>query len=139
MDTSPGHTGSEHPITPASDPPVKIATAHQSDGVTVVTVAGEIDLATSPQVRARLLDLLTEQQPPQVLVVALDGVSFLDSTGLNALIAVHRHANELGVQLRLASPARGPGRVLSITGLDNAFRIYPTLDEAIAGETSTPG
>jgi anti-anti-sigma factor len=139
MASSPDHTDSEQPVTPAPDQPLEIATTYEQDGVTVVTVDGEIDLATSPQLRTQLLDMLTEQRPPHVLVVALDGVSFLDSTGLSALVAVHRHAKNLGVDLRLTSPAPGPSRVLNITGLDDAFRIYPTLDEAIAGETSIPG
>ncbi|MEQ7127687.1 STAS domain-containing protein [Actinopolymorpha sp. B11F2] len=133
MASSPDQAGGEHPFQP-----VEMATVYEQDGVTVVTVAGEIDLATSSQLRAQLLDVLTEQEPPRVLVVALDGVSFLDSTGLSALVVARRRAKELGVELRLTSPARGPSRVLNITGLDDAFRIYPTLNEAIAGETAPP-
>jgi anti-sigma B factor antagonist len=105
------------------------------DGTAVVTVIGEVDLATSPTLRTRLLELLLNN--PRVIVVRLDQVPLLDSTGLTALLAVHRRASLLGVELRLAGPAPSPSKVLRITGLDEPFAIYPTLADALRASTES--
>ncbi len=109
---------------------LEISSAYERSDALVVTVAGEVDIATSPQLRDELLGLLAAR--PRVLVISLEQVSFLDSTGLSALVAIHRRAHAYGVQVRLTSPARGPGKALHITGLDEAFAIYPTIATALA-------
>jgi anti-anti-sigma factor len=110
---------------------LEISSTHEGSDALVVTVAGEVDIATSAQLREDVLGLLATK--PQVLVLSLDQVTFLDSTGLSALVAIHRRAHEFAVQVRLTSPARGPGKALHITGLDEAFAIYPTVASALAG------
>jgi anti-sigma B factor antagonist len=116
---------------------LKVDVVQEADGVVVVTVAGEVDLATSPQLREELLRQLNGRRPT-VLVVDLQGVSFLDSTGLSALVAAHRRAHSLGVDLRLTSPTAGPSKAFQVTGLDKAFAMYPTLAEALAAVPHIP-
>ena len=113
------------------DTVVEITSTHDASGALVVTVAGEVDLATSPLFRDQILEMLN--RTPQVVVISMDQVSFLDSTGLGALIAIHRRAREVGVKVRLTSPARGPSKTLHVTGLDAEFAIYPTIADALAG------
>jgi anti-sigma B factor antagonist len=113
------------------EPTLAISSTHEGSDALVVTVAGEVDIATSTQLRDEVLGLLATR--PRVLVLCLEQVTFLDSTGLSALVAIHRRAHEYAVQVRLTSPARGPGKALHITGLDEAFAIYPTVASALAG------
>jgi anti-anti-sigma factor len=128
-------TGAQ-PVPPGPAEALRISTPQEMNGVTVVNVAGEVDLASSPRLRTALLSLLDDRHPG-VLVVGLSEVSFLDSTGLGALVAVHRRARALGVEVRLTAPARGPSMILHVTGLDGAFAIYPTLAEALAGKAAS--
>jgi anti-sigma B factor antagonist len=118
-----------HDAEPDAASAFTITSTCDADGTAVVTVVGEVDLATSPALRTRLLELLLNN--PRVIVVRLDQVPLLDSTGLTALLAVHRRASLLGVELRLAGPAPSPSKVLRITGLDEPFAVYPTLTDAL--------
>lgn len=115
-------------------PSFTVTSTCDPDGIAIVTVVGEVDLATSPALRTRLLELLLNN--PRVIVVCLDQVPLLDSTGLTALMAVHRRANLLGVELRLAGPAPSPSKVLKITKLDETLPIYPSLAEALLASCS---
>lgn len=76
----------------------------------VVTVRGEVDIATSPQLR---------------------DVPFLDSSGLGVLVAGHRRSRERGGELAIVC-AEGPVmRVLAITGLDRVFPIHGSPGDVI--------
>lgn len=86
------------------------------DGDAVLVLAGEIDLATSPRVRDAVIDVLATQ-PPARLVIDLSGVSFLDSTGIGALVAGRNKAAALGVPFVVRHPQRMVRRVLDIAGL----------------------
>jgi anti-anti-sigma factor len=79
-------------------------------------VAGEIDLATHAVLRDRLLNALRTQSP-SVVDVDLAGVTFLDCTGISALLAVHTTALRSGCQLRVSHPQPIVGRVLEVTGV----------------------
>jgi anti-anti-sigma factor len=81
-----------------------------------VAVVGEVDLATAPGLRDRLLSVLHEQNPA-VLDVDLAGVTFLDCTGLSALVAVCNAAVQTGRQMRVTHPQPIVRRILEVTGL----------------------
>ncbi|MFB6398210.1 STAS domain-containing protein [Polymorphospora lycopeni] len=83
-------------------------------------MAGEIDLATAPALRDRLLTLLHDQRPA-VLIVDLAGVTFLDCAGISALIGVRNAAGETGCQIWIAYPQPFVRRVLEVTGLLGIF------------------
>ncbi|MEU0491288.1 STAS domain-containing protein [Nocardiopsis sp. NPDC006139] len=93
-------------------------------GVTVVSVEGEIDLATVPGLRARLAAAAREEGC-ECLVVDLAGVGFLDASGVGALVAARRAMNARGGRLVLARPRPVVSRVLGILGLDRVFEIVP--------------
>ncbi|MEN3608808.1 STAS domain-containing protein [Plantactinospora sp. ZYX-F-223] len=79
-------------------------------------VAGEIDLATAPVLRDKLLTLLRDQTPA-VLIVDLAGVTFLDCAGIGALVGVRNAAGEAGCELRVTDPQPFVRRVLAASGL----------------------
>lgn len=97
---------------------------------TVVTVSGEIDLATQGQLRAQLNELIVAGKVN--LVLDLSGVSFVDSTGLGALIGARRRVHAFNGSLALVIPNESVMKVFAITGLVKVFDIHDTLDAALA-------
>jgi anti-anti-sigma factor len=85
-----------------------------------VAVAGEVDLATAHLLCDRLLGVLREQAPA-VLDVDLAGVTFLDCTGISALVAVRNATLQAGHQMRITQPQPIVRRVLELTGLLDLF------------------
>jgi anti-anti-sigma factor len=97
-----------------------IDTSCPSPATARLGVAGEIDLATAPVLRDKLLTLLRDQSPT-VLVVDLAGVTFLDCAGISALVAVRNAAGKTGCQMRITYPQPFVRRVLEVTGLLGIF------------------
>ncbi len=89
-------------------------------GTTTVRPAGEIDIWTAPKLRTQWLELAATEQP-DVFVVDLTEVTFLDSTGLGMLVSLRSAQQEHGgsVQVRGANPMIV--KVLQLTGLASRF------------------
>lgn len=86
------------------------------DSDPVVVVVGEVDLATAPQLRQTILDLLADDPPPAIRV-DLSEVPLLDSTGVFVLIDTYKRAKTRGVPLTVQHPQPIVHRVLEICGL----------------------
>jgi anti-sigma B factor antagonist len=95
----------------------------------VLAVAGEVDIYTSPQLKAALTG--PDVQGCSRVVIDLDGVGFIDSSGLGVLVGALRRAREAGVDLALVSTQASFARILRITGLDSVFVLHPNVDEAL--------
>jgi anti-sigma B factor antagonist len=93
---------------------------HERDGWTVLSVSGEIDMATAPSLRERLHALL-------------DDVGFLDSTALGVLVGVLKRARSEGGEVRIASTQPRVRKVFEITRLDSAFDLFDDVDGAVRG------
>jgi anti-sigma B factor antagonist len=87
----------------------------------VIIAAGEIDVATSPQLRAELLSVLAHQ--PATVTVDFADVSFIDSSGLGVLVGALKRVRETGgdAALRVVHPQDAVRKVFDITGLDGLF------------------
>lgn len=105
-------------------------------GHPVVFVYGEIDVLTAPRLHETLHEVIAES--PGSLLVDLANVTFIDSTGLGALVVAHRHLEERGGRLRLVSVPPAVAQVLEVTGLMNRFEVYPDMDAAGGGEPTPP-
>jgi anti-sigma B factor antagonist len=90
-------------------------------GRAVICVAGEVDLATAPVLQAAMLAALAAA--PVELTVDLDAVSFLDSSGIQALLNGWKRAGADGIPFVIASPPAQVRKVLDITGLTELFAI----------------
>ena len=102
-------------------------------GCVVMVAVGEIDLSTAPGFREALTKALTKALGTSSrVVVDLTAVTFLDSTGLAALVAAKNSARELAVGICLAGPRDNVAKVLRISGLDQVFEIHAKRDDAVA-------
>jgi anti-sigma B factor antagonist len=99
-------------------------------GWTVVSVYGELDVATSPALRERLLALVSEGSTR--LVLDLEGVDFLDSTGLGTIVSTLKRARTHGGDLRLVSTEARIRRLFEITALDKAVPLHASVDDAVS-------
>ncbi|MFG2638469.1 STAS domain-containing protein [Streptomyces sp. NPDC048362] len=100
------------------------------DGVRVVTVQGEIDYHTGAVLRDALSPADDAAAPRTV--IDLSGVTFMDSSGIDILIAAHQTAGVVGGRIRLACPTESVLRTLQIVGLDQIITCYPTLALALS-------
>jgi anti-sigma B factor antagonist len=100
-------------------------------GWTVVSLHGELDVATAPELREQLIELVNGGR--NQLVLDLEGIDFLDSTGLGTIIGALKRARTHGGDLRLVCTDTRITRLFEITGLDQAVPLLPTLDAAVAG------
>ncbi|WP_206189296.1 STAS domain-containing protein [Streptomyces prasinus] len=98
-------------------------------GIRVLTPAGEIDHHTGDHLR-RALDVTGAPRPG--IVIDMRQVAFMDSTGINILIAAHQAVTEADGWLRLAGPTDSVLRVLHVVGGDDIIECHPTLHEALA-------
>ncbi|MEV5432380.1 STAS domain-containing protein [Streptomyces sp. NPDC052701] len=98
-------------------------------GTTVLALHGEIDILTEPALRARF-DALTAAPGPD-LVVDLRPVSFIDCAGLRVLCRARNRAEARHGRLRLVTDSAGFRRLLRLTGLADAFELYPRLADAL--------
>lgn len=97
----------------------------------VLTVRGEVDVTTTPRVRAQLISLLSEGTPQ--VIVDLEGVDFLDSSGLGALVAGLKLARSRSGELRIVCDRqRSVRKVLEVTGLERVLERYDSVDAAAA-------
>jgi anti-sigma B factor antagonist len=93
----------------------------------VVYLQGEVDLASAPQLRRGIYELIDNGS--QRIAVDLTGVEFMDSTGLGVLIGALKRVREGGGALVLAGIRPAVSRVFEITGLDRIFTIHESLTE----------
>lgn len=95
----------------------------------VITVVGELDLASAPNLKWTLGDAL--RSGARNLVVDLSPVTFIDSTALGVLVGVQRSL-EAGSLLALAGAEADVFNIFEMTGLDSTFQMFSTIDQALA-------
>lgn len=99
---------------------------------TVVVVGGEIDVYTAPKLREQLVELETAGQHD--LVVDLERVEFLDSTGLGVLVGGLKRVRSHDGSLRLVCTQERILKVFRITGLTKVFAIHDSVAEAVSAQ-----
>jgi anti-sigma B factor antagonist len=101
------------------------------DGKTVVAVGGEIDVYTAPKLRDKITELVGSGSYD--LVVDLEGVEFLDSTGLGVLVGGLKKVRAHDGSLQLVCTQDRLLKIFRITGLAKVFTIHQSADAALAG------
>ncbi len=110
---------------------LSLSTRVQGDH-TVLSVGGEIDVYTADQLRERLVKL--DEGGCARIVVDMEEVDFLDSTGLGVLVGGLKRARLAGGTLALVCTQPKILKIFRITGLEKIFGIHASVDEALAAQ-----
>ena len=103
----------------------------ERNGYAILAVRGEVDVYTAPRLRERLVELVS--QGKHRIVVDLEGVDFLDSTGLGVLVGGLKRLRSHDGDLSLVCTQQRILKVFEITGLTKVFSIHDSVDDAVAG------
>jgi anti-anti-sigma factor len=108
---------------------LEVQTRQTDSGVTVVAPNGRLDVAGAPALKEAIGNAVKDGTPR--LVIDMEGVSFVDSTGLGSVIAALKLVRSSKGDLRLAAPNQQVRVVLELTTLDRVFAYYPTVEDAL--------
>ena len=128
-----GDHGAKGPKRPKGPEPLQLELSCQidGDGNQVVSVAGELDIATAEQAYAYISGVIDDWPAP--VGVDLSGLTFCDASGLGVLARAARYARQKGRQLALASARPSLLKIMRITGLDRGFpELHPAASAASA-------
>jgi anti-sigma B factor antagonist len=110
---------------------VDLSLSTRSEGDrTVVEVGGEIDVYTAPRLREQLVDLVADGK--YHLIVDMERVDFLDSTGLGVLVGGLKRVRAHDGSLRLVCTQERILKIFRITGLTKVFPIHASVEEAVS-------
>ncbi|MGK2949181.1 MAG: STAS domain-containing protein [Acidimicrobiales bacterium] len=109
----------------------------QRGATTVVRASGDLDVATAPRLREQVIRIVAEGQ--RDIILDLDAVDFVDSTGLGVIVGLLKRTRTLGGDLRLVSTRPALQRILELTALDRALPLAASVDEALARPGRTEG
>lgn len=98
-----------------------------SNGWFAISVEGEVDLATVDDLQ-KAIDVVLADTGDH-LVVDLTSSSFMDSTGLKALVMSHRRFDEAGRSFAIAVDGGPISRLIDLSGVDQTIRTVKSLDE----------
>jgi anti-anti-sigma factor len=101
----------------------------ERDGVVIVTIAGELDMATAPRASVVLKDATGRGNP---VVIDMTGLRFFSSAGLTLLVQLDDQRRTAPTDIRLVGDQRVVLRPLELTGLLDLFPVHTTLDAALA-------
>jgi anti-sigma B factor antagonist len=116
-------------VVPGGRPVELRLTTRDENGWTVLDVDGEVDLSSAPTLRSHIEQLIEDGS--RKLVISLEEVGFMDSSGLSALVSSYKRMQDAEGELSIVCRDRAVLRVFTVTGLDRVFRIHPSLEEAV--------
>ena len=100
--------------------PQAFTTTHSvRDGVHTLALSGELDLAVSPELEAVMFQLLADG--PDVLIVDLSSLTFIDSTGIGMVLLIRAEADKHGCELRIIPGRENVQRIFELTGLEEVL------------------
>jgi anti-sigma B factor antagonist len=100
------------------------------DDVALVSVAGEVDIATAPTWRSAWAPVLADPKL-RLLVCDLSGLSFLGAAGVSVLLDTHAMLAARGAELHVVAETRVVLRPLAVTGLLNLLPVSPDVQSAL--------
>lgn len=105
-----------------------VSTEKIEPDIVVVRPVGRLDMASSPELEAVIQRSLTAGDLR--IVIDLQGVDFLDSSGLGVLVSCLKEARRSGGDIRVASPAEQPAMVLRLSNLDRLLGSADSVEDA---------
>jgi anti-sigma B factor antagonist len=116
---------------------LKLSWEHTTLGATVFAVNGELDIYTAPELKERLASLI--EGGTHQLILDLEGLEFLDSTGLGALLGALKKIRSHDGYIDIVCTQRRILRIFKITSLDKVFGIYDSASDALASHKNENG
>ena len=108
---------------------LSLETRHEG-GHTIIEVGGEIDVYTAPKLRDKITELVADGVYD--IIVDMEAVEFLDSTGLGVLVGGLKRVRAHEGSLRLVCNQERILKIFRITGLTKVFPIHTSVDEAVS-------
>ena len=96
----------------------------------VLVLAGEIDMKCSANLRSKFMELISDKPP--LLVVNMEQVGFMDSSGLGTLVELLKWTRRNEGKLRLVGLTQGVRNIFEISRLESVFEICETEAEALS-------
>ncbi|MGA8217969.1 MAG: STAS domain-containing protein [Solirubrobacterales bacterium] len=114
----------------------ELAVERNDEGFAVLTISGEHDLSTAPNLRRRLDSLLDDATPA---IIDLSPATFIDSSILGVILDGRRRATDLGIGFEVvhSNGADAVDRVLEVTGLRAELPVHARREEAFTGVSSS--
>lgn len=110
-----------------------ILTTRAHDGRTVVSLRGELDIASAEDLRGHLL--AARRAHGDHVILDLDDLEFMDSHGLSVIIGCYKSVTAAGGSLALAGARPIVRRTLEITGLDRRLALFDSVEKAAVART----
>jgi anti-sigma B factor antagonist len=98
-------------------------------GIKVIALFGEVDMYTSPALREEMMGLINKRVTP--LLVDLNGVSYIDSSGIATFVEGLKRMMSYGGRLKLVGLIEGVREIFSFSKLDRVFEIYRSIEDAL--------
>ena len=111
---------------------LEVATRNRN-GVTIVSIKGDVDLYSSPEVRKVIIHLAENQTP--VIMVDLSHVSYMDSSGVATLVEGLQQTGKYKGHFKLFGLGLAVREVFELSRLDKVFEIYPSEEAAFSSLT----
>ncbi len=98
-------------------------------GHVLIRAEGELDMSGAAGIQQAVADALGDGH--LLVLLDLSGVTFVDSTGLSALVSVHLSAEQAGSYLAVVSPRESVRRVMRLLGVEDVLHLHDSVDEAL--------
>lgn len=108
---------------------MKLETKMLSGDVTVVSLKGELDYASSEEIRQQLMEVVENNKN---VVIDMGNCTYVSSSGLRILLLLGKRSRQLGENIALANLTDDVRDVMDMTGFGTIFRCYDSLDNATA-------
>jgi len=100
-----------------------------TEGHVLIRAAGELDVSSSPSLQRTGEDSLADGH--RVVLLDLSGIKFLDSSGLGALMALHRSALAHGAHVAVVAASAAVRRVVDLTGVRHVLPLHDSVEDAL--------
>lgn len=101
-----------------------------TEGVIILDIDGEIDLYNAPEIKDTIKGLMDDGK--KQIIINLEAVSYIDSSGIGALISSLSNLKKIGGSLKIIHVYDSVKKVFELTKLTSFFEIYDSEDEAVA-------
>lgn len=103
---------------------------YQHGDITVLSVTGNLDSLTVPEIRPEIEKIVATSV--RKVALEMSSLEVIDSSGIGAIVSLFKRVRGLGGDVKIVAVRGQPREILRLLGLERAFDIVATLDEAAA-------